>query len=548
MKKRQRKPRADSWSLADYARLAAKKGGRLLTRGKPTDCPRVVDSLRVRCRAGHEWSPLAGRLKYGSWCPSCGQSRGTWDVKQFKAFAARQGGKLISIHPPGPIQHLQRVQFCCGDGHEWDALAGQIMQRQTWCGECANAQRHKPVDDIHAICASRGGRLLRKGKNRGHKWVFECAKLHSFTARPGEIQNGNWCPTCSASRPERLVRTYFEQMFGRAFPRVRPKWLRNVTGLPMELDGYCEELALAFEHQGPQHYRRSGGSFTTNIEQIQKRDRLKRRLCKRRGIALIEIPNLLGTLALKNLQRTIVDRCDAAGVAVPAAARTMTIDVTKTYVTTRDEEQLARLQEVCKAKGGRCLAETFVGSNTHTPFECAAGHTWSARPADIFAGTWCMRCARVALGQKKRLTIEAMHQLAASRGGECLSATYTNANTKLRWRCGDCSHEWEASPASVLSGSWCRPCCFTKGWATKQKRYGPRGQVGRPGPAPKYTIEDMQKLAQARGGDCLSKKYINAFTKLRWRCGMCGHKWKAAPNDVRRRSWCPMCAIAARRK
>ena len=233
---------------------------------------------------------------------------------------------------------------------------------------------------------------------------------------------------------------------------------------------------------------------------------------------------------------------------MPAAARTMTIDVTKTYVTTRDEEQLARLQEVCKAKGGKCLAETFVGSNTHTPFECAAGHTWSARPADIFAGTWCMRCARVALGQKKRLTIEAMHQLAASRGGECLSATYTNANTKLRWRCGDCSHEWEASPASVLSGSWCRPCCFTKGWATKQKRYGPRGQVGRPGPAPKYTIEDMQKLAQARGGDCLSKKYINAFTKLRWRCGMCGHKWKAAPNDVRRRSWCPMCAIAARRK
>ena len=34
----------------------------------------------------------------------------------------------------------------------------------------------------------------------------------------------------------------------------------------------------------------------------------------------------------------------------------------------------------------------------------------------------------------------------------------------------------------------------------------------------KLTIEQMQALAQAKNGVCLSKKYIDSKTKLRWQC------------------------------
>jgi len=34
----------------------------------------------------------------------------------------------------------------------------------------------------------------------------------------------------------------------------------------------------------------------------------------------------------------------------------------------------------------------------------------------------------------------------------------------------------------------------------------------------KLTIEQMQALAQERKGVCLSTKYVNQSTKLRWRC------------------------------
>ena len=38
----------------------------------------------------------------------------------------------------------------------------------------------------------------------------------------------------------------------------------------------------------------------------------------------------------------------------------------------------------------------------------------------------------------------------------------------------------------------------------------------------------MRELAQQKGGKCLSNKYINVDTKLRWKCGE-GHIWESIP-------------------
>lgn len=54
-------------------------------------------------------------------------------------------------------------------------------------------------------------------------------------------------------------------------------------------------------------------------------------------------------------------------------------------------------------------------------------------------------------------TLEDMRALAKERGGACLSDSYKNNYTKLRWRCGK-GHEWESLPKSLLQGTWCRFC------------------------------------------------------------------------------------------
>ncbi|UCG68447.1 MAG: hypothetical protein JSV09_11615, partial [Thermoplasmata archaeon] len=122
----------------------------------------------------------------------------------------------------------------------------------------------------------------------------------------------------------------------------------------------------------------------------------------------------------------------------------------------------------------------------------------------------------------RRLTIEEMQDIAKSRGGKCLSKKYINSLTKLKWMCGE-GHVWEAIPSSIKQGTWCPVCNNAK-----------KGEVL------KSTIEEMQDIAKSRGGKCLSKNYMNSWTKLKWRCKE-GHIWEATPNSIKRGSWCSLC-------
>ena len=390
-------------------------------------------------------------------------------------FARSRGGVLLSKHGRDPIQHLHRVRFRCADGHEWDVYAGQIMQDKTWCRECFNVGRKKPADDLHALARSRGGVLVREGRNRNKPATWRCSRGHTFAASPHNALRGNWCAQCSASRSERIVRTYFEQIFGKPFPKAKPRWLRNTTGRLLELDGYCEELRIAFEHQGAQHYRAVGKFRGVNVAGIQRRDRVKRERCKSAGVVLIQIPELARFTAIDQLRAVIIRACRKAGVTLPADVRTRCIDIAPIYATTRDDEALQQLHAIAAARGGRCLAAEYAGAGTPLPFACAHGHQWKARPADIRQGTWCKRCATKAVNDKVRLTIELMHSMARERGGECLSYTYTDAVTKLRWRCGQCGHEWDAAAFAIRRGGWCPPCGYRAGWERRRFKHGPDG-------------------------------------------------------------------------
>lgn len=67
--------------------------------------------------------------------------------------------------------------------------------------------------------------------------------------------------------------------------KVRPGWLQN-----LELDIWIPHLGIAIEYQGEQHYKPVGhwGGESAFQRQVE-RDRLKRKLCKKHGVRLIEI-------------------------------------------------------------------------------------------------------------------------------------------------------------------------------------------------------------------------------------------------------------------
>ena len=60
--------------------------------------------------------------------------------------------------------------------------------------------------------------------------------------------------------------------------------------------------------------------------------------------------------------------------------------------------------------------------------------------------------------QYRRVNIELLQNIAAAKGGKCVSAAYINMSTHLEWQCMN-GHNWKAVPSSILhAASWCPTC------------------------------------------------------------------------------------------
>lgn len=110
--------------------------------------------------------------------------------------------------------------------------------------------------------------------------------------------------------------------------------------------------------------------------------------------------------------------------------------------------------KAAKRFGGVVLAVGGRGTAPKVRLRCKAGHIWWSRVyAGILAGHWCGTC----FNGKRLRSLAEMHALAHRRGGRCLSTTYLNRNTPLKWECA-LGHDWKAPPSSIISGRWCDSC------------------------------------------------------------------------------------------
>jgi len=182
------------------------------------------------------------------------------------------------------------------------------------------------------------------------------------------------------------------------------------------------------------------------------------------------------------------------------------------------------MQALAEQRGGRCISKEYTNVKQHLSWQCKEGHTWEATPGSVVSGRWCRICGFKRSADSHRGTIEEMRSLAEKRGGKCLSTNYVNNTTKLKWQCSE-GHSWEATPNNIKKGRWCPTC------ARRKRADARRG-----------TIEEMHRLAESRGGKCLSTNYVNNRTMLEWQCKE-GHIWEARPDNIKYRTqWCRNCS------
>ena len=503
--------RNNKYKLEDAKSIANQRNGKCLT-------STYQSKLTWECERKHVWEAAFNDVKNGTWCREC---RRLEPLIRLKDVVRTKKGSFND----NAYEHTKiAIEFTCEQGHSWKAKPSAIL-RGSWCKKCwieNEAGKHLVVDripDANRIAQERGGFCLTDTWiNSGVKLSWRCANNHTWDAHFHDVQKGSWCPTCGKGIRERLCRHYFEQLTGLAFPSFKPKWLLNAKNNRMELDGYCKELLLAFEHQGRQHYQKIE-HFNRRNESLNWRlesDVLKRKICKERSITLIEVPYWVEN---DSLPEWIANQISKTRPEIKLAA----IPLPLSYVSS---DELSNLQEIAISKGGECLSPVYLGVFGLHKFRCEKGHIWYAAPSNIIhsrgVGTWCPECKNEKIGDSNRkYTVSDMQELAMQREGKFLSKEFISVNIRHLWECKK-AHRWNAAPSDVLRGTWCSQCSLE---------------------AKTHSIETANDVAAVRGGKCISvdSDYVNSYSYLQWECEK-NHRWWARYNNVKNsNSWCAEC-------
>jgi len=117
-------------------------------------------------------------------------------------------------------------------------------------------------------------------------WVFSnnsYSKDYTKSKRKGPLE----------SKGELICKDTVTKLFKRPFKKIRPDFLKNEqTGSNLEIDIYNEDLKLAIEYSGKQHYYYTP-HFHKNEQAFfdqQYRDNIKEKKCRENGINLIVVP------------------------------------------------------------------------------------------------------------------------------------------------------------------------------------------------------------------------------------------------------------------
>ena len=96
------------------------------------------------------------------------------------------------------------------------------------------------------------------------------------------------------SKGEKICKNVLHDMYPEyVFQKKRPTWLQNPnSGYCLEIDLYCDELKLAIEYQGRQHYAYIPyfHKDSNDFKKQQIRDAIKKELCIKNNVKLIAIP------------------------------------------------------------------------------------------------------------------------------------------------------------------------------------------------------------------------------------------------------------------
>jgi Helicase associated domain len=434
-------------------------------------------------------------------------------IKDMQEAAAKRNGKCLS---ETYIRASSKLLWECEKGHQWWATPNSVTNsQQTWCKTCKGLNK-KTIEEMQEIARLKGGKCLSTEYLGGkHKLQWECADKHTWWALPSNISSGkSWCPHCPKHIGEEKCRYILKTLLGKSFKKTR-KVIE-----PYELDGYNNELSLAFEYHGRQHYE-FNKFFHGKIEKFEKQlkaDIEKLEFCNLKGIQLIVVPYWENEKNDEYLVEWFKEKIIQLGYSLV----TEYVDMEPFYLTL---STLNDLKKIAEKRGGKCLSSTYVSNDTHLLWECREGHQWKAKPSNI-ARHWCRPCSIQERKQvRHREAFDRFTKLAEVYEGKLLSKAFTTIHEEYEWECRR-GHRFK-KVANVLKQSIERRNVFCAVCSEVEKKEQRRLDK----------FKKAQIIAESHNGRCNSLDIDYVDKPISFTCEK-GHTFSLSLKAASKGSWC----------
>jgi hypothetical protein len=533
--------------LIQAKEYAISKGGECLS----TEYISAKSPLTWKCnnQAHKSWSTLAySMIKKGSWCPECREetsnnSHSDKFLKKAQEYAKKQNGTLISTEF---ISAKTKMEWKCHQEHHksFFSTLDHCANRNRWCPECRinNPSWSTNKDIALQIAKDNGGIVIfPKGVElikTSTMLTLKCSN-HEHKSWKSSWRNicelKTWCPECAGIfTPEEFVQ--------KAHKFAKEQGGRCLT------DSYQDQHTLFYFKCSVLEHKEFNGEYRRIFSTWCKE-------CKK-----ISAP----VLAYK-------------------------------------EKKLQEAKEHAKSRGGECLSTEFTTTDEHLIWKCHEGHTWNAKFSNV-TGTlqrWCPECSNKSY--KETMSRYLLEKLLGFSLPKCNPSWNTNPKTNRKLELDGyneknqfafefqgeqhfkknaffkTNHEKfeELQQRDLQKKINCKNNdvflleifdidiknihCLTKKIIELLEQhnisYDKKIDITSLKKDTVYAtnttkqqdfLEKAKNYATSRGGNCLSSIYINAHSKLEWKCKNENHpSWFAPITIMSRSNWCWKCYIKA---
>lgn len=434
------------------------------------------EQVKFRCLScGDVDTVPTGKLKRRKyWCQGCNE-KFYYTTENIKALIKTQGGAYLGgtvLDRESPIDLI-----CPGCQEKTQKRAQDIVRRPETCNLCrGQAIRKSVLSKANHLKAAKDLALSRGGECSTQegpvaltdKLDWKCGLGHTWASQLSSVRNQNsWCPTCDTSIAENSVRAVMEAAFNLPFQNCKPDFLQG-----LQLDGFNEQLGLAFEVQGVQHYQKHP-KFHKSIEDLQsqrERDARKKQLCQEQGVTLLIVPHTVTDNGLAGIRPFLQKLLVRVGHKPLKDISNIEIDMRVVYDVTTDFRYQAFKVIVAKQGGSYDLA-TYQRFTLPISMTCEEGHTWKTTPALVVKGHWCPNCVGNA-----RNEIETLKASLAVEGWSLREdLDYVNAHQTLPLSCPNghpVNRSWNAWQQGQQSCQQCKKEKDARSFLEKMKDRG----------------------------------------------------------------------------